>query len=109
MVYDANSRLTGQLYPTGRRNTYTYDAAANRTVMADLTGSTTTTFDRLYRPLAVANPAGKTVSYSYDPANRRQTMTSPEGGLFTYTLDPAGNLVQLVNRRARTPRPPTIR
>jgi len=101
MSYDAASRLVGQLYPTGRLNTYTYDAAGHRTVMADATGLTTSTFDPLYRTSLVANPAGKTVSYTYDLADRRRTMTSPAGGLFTYTFDPAGNLTQVTNPQGK--------
>ncbi len=70
--------------------------------MSDLTGSTTTSYDALYRTTAVVNPLGKAVTYIYDAANRRQTMTSPEGGRFSYTFDATGNLVTLVNPQGQT-------
>jgi YD repeat-containing protein len=56
--YDAVSRPTGQQYQDGTRVTNTYDANSQRTVLSDLTGSYTSTYDSDERISSVINPAG---------------------------------------------------
>jgi YD repeat-containing protein len=56
--YDAASRLTGQQYQDGTRVTNAYDANSQRTVLSDVTGSYTSTYDPDGRVSSVINPAG---------------------------------------------------
>jgi YD repeat-containing protein len=56
--YDAAGRLTGQQYQDGTRVTNIYDAYSQRTVLSDLTGSYTSTYDPDGRISSVINPAG---------------------------------------------------
>jgi YD repeat-containing protein len=56
--YDAANRPTGQQYQDGTRVTNTYDANSQRTVLSDLAGSYTSTYDPDGRVSSVINPAG---------------------------------------------------
>jgi YD repeat-containing protein len=70
MVYDAAVQLVGRRYPDGHRHTFSYDAVGNRTLMADLTGRTTTVYDPWNNPTSVTDPDSKTVGYGYDAVGR---------------------------------------
>jgi YD repeat-containing protein len=56
--YDAADAPTGHQYQDGTRVTNTYDANSQRTVLSDLTGSYTSTYDPDGRVSSVINPAG---------------------------------------------------
>ncbi len=79
------------------RVTMAYDLVGNRTLMADSTGSTTSTFDPLNRTESVVNPAGARITYSYTPVGLRAAMQDPNGGRYTYAYDAARRLNHLVN------------
>jgi YD repeat-containing protein len=76
--------MIGRRYPDGSRVTMAFDAIGNRTKLHDSSGRYTTVWDSLNRERSVKNPAGKTITYSYDGASRRRLMIEPEGGRFTY-------------------------
>jgi RHS repeat-associated protein len=94
--YDAANRLTGRQYQDGTLVTNTYDANSQRTVLSDLTGSYTSTYDPDGRVSALINPAGIAITYGYDAASQRASMNQPTGR-FTYTHDAAGRITNLVN------------
>jgi RHS repeat-associated protein len=74
-----------------------YDAASQRTVMADLTGRTTSSYDNGGRLSKVTYPAGKRISYSYDSAGQRTRWIESGGGRFTTVYDAAGRRTFLMN------------
>ena len=45
----------------------------------------------------VAGPNGKTLTYSYDTAKRREALVDPDGGRTTYAYDGTSRLTSLVN------------
>jgi YD repeat-containing protein len=45
---------------------YAYDAAGNRTQMADGVGTTTWAYDELSRPITITDPFTGTVGYTYN-------------------------------------------
>src|ERR671922_1959691 len=65
--------MTSATAPNGSSLSYGYDAAGNR--------------------LWMETPGGRT-SYTYDAANRLQTVTDPWNSTTSYDYDPVGNLIQ---------------
>jgi RHS repeat-associated protein len=95
-VYDDASRQTGIQYQNGQRATMVYDAYSQRTVLADWTGSYSSTYDPEGRVTSVVNPAGIAITYAYNAISLRVTMNQPTG-LFTYAYDPASRISTLIN------------
>jgi RHS repeat-associated protein/uncharacterized repeat protein (TIGR01451 family) len=93
-TYDSLNRLTQIDYNDGALVNHTYDAAGNRISMVDSLGTTTYTYDDLYRPLSIASPTG-TTSYTYNAVNRL-TLTTPAGTV-NYTYDGANQLVTVTD------------
>jgi RHS repeat-associated protein len=87
---------------------YTYDAAGRLTQVQDGTGTYTFAYDGLGRlKTATTNYAfltarNFTVSYTYDKASNRVTMTDPEGTVTTYGYDTLNRLTSLGNSWAGT-------
>jgi RHS repeat-associated protein len=77
--------------------TFVWDAASQRTAMADLTGRTSWVYDKDGRTSRMQTPAGKIVTYGYDAASQRTRWVTPDGGYFTTTYDGVGRRVNLVN------------
>jgi RHS repeat-associated protein len=98
--YDAVNQPTGRVYTGEVPVTMQYDPVGNRTVLKDVTGISTTTYDPLNRVSAVVNPSGKSITYTFDATARRRTLMEPGGGLFTYSHDSAGRIAYLVNPQA---------
>ena len=69
--YDPANRPIGRQYCDCTRVTFAYDMVGNRTLMADVTGTTTSTFDPLNRAGTVVNPSGGCITYSYTPIGQR--------------------------------------
>jgi RHS repeat-associated protein len=81
---------------------YTYDKAGRLTQVVDATGTYTFTYDDMDRlKTATVSYAFLTarpqymVSYTYDKAGNRKTMTDPESGVATYTYDNGNRLTGL--------------
>ncbi|MBI1877046.1 MAG: hypothetical protein HYR94_02210 [Chloroflexi bacterium] len=90
--YDKVNRLTGIDYPTITDVSLTYDKLGNRLTMLDGTGTTTYTYDSLYRLTTSKNGAGQLVQYGYDAVGSRTRLTYPDGKVITYTYDTANRL-----------------
>lgn len=116
--YDVRGNRVGRTDAKGAVETYTYDAADRPTGRTDALGRTTTVaYDNLGRLSTVADPSGRAVTigydaasrvasrtwaagafgdavgvtYAYDAAGRRTSMTGPDGTT-TWAYDPLGRL-----------------
>ncbi|PDV97132.1 DUF6531 domain-containing protein [Candidatus Chloroploca asiatica] len=99
-TYNAASRLTN-LSTTGPAGSlvsisYSYDAVGNRTAMTEPTGTTTYSYDALYRLTGVSYPtdAPAAVSYTYDPMGNRLTLTE-DSVVTSYSYDAADRLTAI--------------
>lgn len=110
-VYDELERQIEIHYDDGSQVTYAYDSAGNRLSMVDSTGTTTYSYDDLYRPTAITSPNGNlsytydavnqltvttvsgTTTYEFDDANRLVSVTDQDSNITTYLYDNAGRLV----------------
>ncbi|MFB9469612.1 polymorphic toxin-type HINT domain-containing protein [Nonomuraea salmonea] len=88
LEYNDRSLLTKLTPPTGTPTTYAYDSLGNPTQRADVTGTTTYTWDADNRLKTVTDPvSGRTNTYDYDGADRLTTITSANPAntqVFTY-------------------------
>ena len=97
-VYDADNRLVTIDYPTPDADvSFEYDAAGNRVRMTDGMGTTTWSYDGMYRPTQVTDPFGDTVGYAYDPVGNRTQLSYPDGKAVTYAYDALNRMVQVAD------------
>jgi len=112
-TYDALNRLTGIAYPTSSLNvTYSYDQAATGcfnsgrlTQLTDSSGSTVYCYDRRGNVLSKQQTVGavvSTVTYTYTPADRLQSLTYPSGAIVTYTRNVLGQITQVAYQTSAT-------
>jgi RHS repeat-associated protein len=97
-TYDGLNRRTVTQFHDAKTITATYDAGNRATQFVDTaTGAGTITqgYDGLDRLTSQTTPKG-TVSYTYDAASRRATMTVTGQPQVVYTYDNADRLTQLV-------------
>lgn len=102
--YDSLNRLTAIDYPDDNDISYTYDAVGNVLTESNPNATVTRTYDSLNRVSsvnAVAGTINKTVSYTYNDAGNRATMTDAESGVTTYTYDDANRLTSLTNPKSQ--------
>jgi RHS repeat-associated protein len=102
--YDVLDRLALIDHPVGTADvSFTYDALGNRLTMIDGTGTTTFTYDHLYHPTAITDGAANVVSYAYDGAGRRISITYPGStGAVTYAYDGANRLTGVADWLSNT-------
>ncbi|MCA9091478.1 MAG: RHS repeat protein, partial [Planctomycetaceae bacterium] len=96
-VYDSRNLLTQRQYPDGSRATFVYNALGDRTVMANQSERSTTTYDPLRRKESVVTAAGKRITYTYDAVGRNDQMTVLDAGVFTYAYDANSQLTLIQN------------
>ena len=95
-TYDQLDRLTDVRNPDGSKLHYVYDAAGQRTSQTQTTPDGTSqetdyTYDANGNLISVtAN--GKTFTYTYDAASRKQTRVDPNGNVTAYGYDSNGRL-----------------
>ena len=75
--------------------TYTYTPIGNRATIVDAQGTTTLTYNARDRLVAHADPDGITLSYTYDAAGNRLSVSSPSGVIFPHD---SGHWVKLPSR-----------
>jgi YD repeat-containing protein len=88
-TYDNANRLLTKAYTDGNLFTFTYDNIGNRLTSASSYGTYASTFTARNQLASLAEPGGKSVTYTYDQAMRRTAMNSYGEGLFTYVYDAA--------------------
>jgi RHS repeat-associated protein len=127
-TYDDDSRLTEVVDPTGTyqftldnmgrlksttttytflggrnfQNSYTYDAASNRTGFTDPeNGASTYVYDTLNRLSTITPPtaiSNGNFGFSYDALSRRTQMTRPNGVNTNYTYDNLSHLLSVLHQ-----------
>ena len=104
---DFQDRLVRKLTNDGY-TFYTYDAAGHLTQVQDNTGTYSFVYDGMGRltqtttSYSFLTARNFTVSYTYDAASNRVSMTDPEGTVTTYTYDTLNRLNGLGNSWAGT-------
>nr|WP_281177174.1 Ig-like domain-containing protein [Marinobacterium profundum] len=117
-TYDARGRLLSESDSSAGPTTYTYDARGRLTSATNDQGTTTLAYDSADRVTQIDYPTGRSLSYTYNEAGLRSSMSDGagyelfydydalgrltglrdgSGDLVTYTYDAGGNLVREEN------------
>lgn len=95
--YDDLNRLTQKAY-NGNTDNYEYDDNGNLTSASNDHITINYSYDALNRLESKTYVDwNKTISYTYDGAGNRKTMTDPDGGLTNYDYDNLNRLISLEN------------
>ena len=95
VTYDGINRPTLITYQDGSTIAITWDGGNRATKFVDsLNGTISRTYDGLDRLTQETSPQG-TVSYQYDAAGRRQTMSATGQAIVNYTFDNDNRLTQI--------------
>ena len=100
-TYDKLDRLTRKQYPDSSGVDYTYDNLSRLTQVEDATGTYQFAYDNLGRltqtttAYSFLTSRNFVVSYSYDAASNRVSMTDPETGATAYAYDTLNRLTTL--------------
>jgi RHS repeat-associated protein len=103
--YDAASRVTGIHYANTTRTSYLYDNASRLLRVANLSSTSTTlssfsyALDGVGNRLRVVESSGNRVTWSYDKTYqlRNEQRSGSNSYNITYTYDPVGNRLVLIN------------
>ena len=107
-AYDNMGRLIGTTtqysFLTGTySNSYTYDAASNRSSLTAPDGSITTYgYDTLNRLNGLANSWAGSFGFGYDALSRRTSLTRPNGVNTSYTYDSVSHLLTVLHQAGNT-------
>jgi RHS repeat-associated protein len=108
-AYDNMGRLVGTstsyafLSGPTYSNSYTYDAASNRTSLTAPDGSITTYgYDTLNRLNGLANSWAGSFGFSYDALSRRTQLTRPNGVTTNYSYDSVSHLLSVLHQAGST-------
>jgi RHS repeat-associated protein len=94
---DALNRTVGQLYPDSTRVTNTFDAARQQLTQQDSIGIRSFSWDLDGRQIGVVDPTGMTLTYTLDPVGNRILLVDPNAGLTSYSWDAQNRQVGIVN------------
>ncbi len=100
--YDEVNRLVLIGYDDNSSVTFTYDANGNRTGMTDSIGTSSWQYDALNRMTSQTDAFGKVISYGYDAAGNRRSLTYPGSKVVAYTYDELNRLVSVKDWLNRT-------
>ena len=108
--YDAASRVTGIHYANTTRTSYLYDNASRLLRVLNLSSTSTTlssfsyALDAVGNRLRVVESTGNRVTWSYDKTYqlKNEQRSGSNGYNITYTYDPVGNRLVLINGGVRT-------
>src|SRR6202034_3906356 len=107
-AYDNMGRLVGTstsyAFVTGTySNSYTYDAASNRTSLTAPDGSISTYgYDTLNRLNGLANSWAGSFGFGYDALSRRTQLTRPNGVNTSYSYDSVSHLLSVQHQAGNT-------
>jgi len=108
-AYDNMGRLVGTstsyafLSGPTFTNSYTYDAASNRTSLTAPDGSISTYgYDTLNRLNGLANSWAGSFGFSYDALSRRTQLTRPNGVTTNYSYDSVSHLLSVLHQAGST-------
>jgi RHS repeat-associated protein len=107
-AYDNMGRLIGTTtqytFVTGTySNSYTYDAASNRTGFTAPDGSTNTYgYDTLNRLNGLANSWAGSFGFGYDALSRRTSLSRPNGITTNYSYDSLSHLLSVLHQSGNT-------
>ena len=108
-AYDNMGRLVGTstsyafLSGPTFTNSYTYDAASNRTSLTAPDGSISTYgYDTLNRLNGLANSWAGSFGFSYDALSRRTQLTRPNGVTTNYSYDSVSHLLSALHQEGST-------
>jgi RHS repeat-associated protein len=108
-AYDNMGRLIGTstqyafLPGLNFQNSYSYDAASNRTSLTAPDGSITTYgYDTLNRLNGLANSWAGSFGFGYDALSRRTSLTRPNGVNTSYTYDALSHLLSVLHQAGLT-------
>ena len=93
---DALNRTAVSAYMDGTLTTNTWDQIGQQTSMQDTTGITSYLYDLNQRQVAVQNPTGINLTYSFDAVDNRVTMQDI-GGTTSYLYDAQSRNTVIVN------------
>ena len=100
-IYDTQNRMVRKTYPDSTQVNYTFDPAGRLTQVTDPTGTYTLGYDNMNRltstgtNYAFLSIGNKTVSYGYDAASNRTSMTDPQSLPTSYGYDTLNRLNSL--------------
>jgi RHS repeat-associated protein len=108
-AYDNMGRLTGTttqysfLPGHNFQNSYSYDAASNRTSLTAPDGSTNSyNYDTLNRLTALTNSLTGQFGFGYDALSRRTQLTRPNGVNTNYSYDSVSHLLSVLHQAGST-------
>jgi len=88
-TYDATGKLLYIADRAGLTQALTYSCKVVSAICPVITPATVAATAGLL--IAVADPVGRSLSFTYDSKNRIATMTNPAGGVYTYAYSADGN------------------
>jgi RHS repeat-associated protein len=96
-TYDAINRLSKKTYPDGTTASFTYDAKGNILTATNANISYTFTYDANNRVTSVMDSKSRTIGYEYNSLGSKTKLITPEGKTITYTYDDANRLQKITN------------
>jgi YD repeat-containing protein len=94
--YDYADRRTSETWTTGgatvQTQTFDYDLLDRMTSATDPDGTTTMTYDALGQTVGVSGPWGVDLTFGYDQAGNRTSVTDNKGGSTVSTFDALNRL-----------------
>ena len=108
-TYDNLGRLvsTGTQYSflsSALNNSYSYDAASNRTSLTDAAGYTSSySYDSLNRLTGLTNTNSGSFGFGYDALGRRTSLTRPNGVNTSYSYDTLSRLLGVLHNGGALP------